>query len=103
MNNGSQLSTIGCCIAVAFSCWLMDVGHPCDCHMILEVVGCRSLCFGICRVLLSTAVVGCRLSAIGYRAQVVDCRVSSPFVVFSCWLSSVDFWESVADCRCRCL
>jgi hypothetical protein len=32
---------IGCCIAVAFRCWLMDVGHRYDCHMILEVVGCR--------------------------------------------------------------
>ena len=91
---------IGCCIAVAFSCWLMDVGHRYDCHMILEVVGCRSLDFGICRVLLSAAVVGCRLPAVACRAQVVDCRVSSSFVAVGFWLSGVDCWVSVADCRC---
>jgi hypothetical protein len=68
--------------------------------MILEVVGCRSLGFGICRVLLSAAVVGCRLSALACRAQVVDCRVSSSFVAVGFWLSVVDCWVSVADCRC---
>ncbi len=95
-------------VVVTWYCWLSDVGpwalcsvgHRCDCHMILEVVGCRSFCFGICRVLLSAAVVGCRLSVLACRAQVVDCRVSSSFVAVGFWLSGVDCWVSVADCRC---
>jgi hypothetical protein len=72
MMNCSQLSTIGCFITVAFSCWLMNVGsvgHRCDCHMILEVGGCLSLGLGICRVSLSHGIAGCRVSVIGLWAQ----------------------------------
>ncbi len=76
---------------------LGSVGHRCDCHMILEVVGCRSLGFGICRVLLSAAVVGCRLSALACRAQVVDCRVvcCGWLLVVWCRLVGVGCWLSV--------
>jgi hypothetical protein len=104
---GSELSTIGCCISVAFSCWLMDVGHRCDCHMILEVVGCR------CHMIL--LVVGSRSLGFGLsrpslwlshdmylRLSGVDRCVwdlSGVVVNSCCWLQAVGHRLPGTGCR----